>query len=74
MAAEPLVVDIRGVAELLSVSRAGVYNLIAAGRFGPERIRLGNKSVRVSVSELRAWLAAGAPPQDRWQEMRGTAQ
>ena len=73
MASEPLVVVIPGVAELLSTSRAHVYNLIAAGKFGPERIRLGSKSVRVSVVELRAWLAAGAPAADKWQAMKGAA-
>ena len=70
---EPLAVDIPGVAELLSTSRAHIYNLISAGKFGPERIRLGGKSVRVSVAELRAWLAAGAPAQDQWKAMRGAA-
>ena len=73
MAAEPLAVDIPGVAELLSTSRAHIYNLIAAGKFGPERVKLGGKSVRVSVAELRAWLAAGAPAADKWAAIKGAS-
>ena len=69
-ASEPLAVDIRGVAELLNVSRAHVYGMIAAGRFPIRALRLG-RSVRYSVDEVRAWLAAGAPPADKWHTKGG---
>ena len=45
------------------------WGLISAGKFGPSLIRLG-RSVRIRADELSDWLAAGAPPKDRWQVVK----
>ena len=56
------------VARLLGISERHVWALNSSGRL-PRPIRLG-RAVRWPVDELRAWLAAGAPPRDRWEAMR----
>lgn len=56
------------VAELLGISRAHVWKLLSSGRL-PEPVRLG-RAVRWSRTTLEAWMEAGAPPVDRWQESR----
>ena len=55
------------VAELLGISRAHVFRLQSSGKL-PKPIRLG-RAVRWPRTTLEAWLAAGAPPRDRWEEM-----
>ncbi|HKQ47605.1 MAG TPA: helix-turn-helix domain-containing protein [Phycisphaerae bacterium] len=59
------------VAELLGISRAHLWKLHSSGRL-PRPIRLG-RAVRWSVSEIQAWLAAGAPPRERWETVRSTS-
>lgn len=66
----PLAVSPDEAARMLGISRAHLYNLRASGRLGPRAIRLG-RSVRFEVAEIRAWIAAGAPPADRWAAMQG---
>lgn len=56
------------VAALLNISRRHAAALNASGRL-PTPIRLG-RSVRWRLADLRDWLAAGAPPRDRWETMR----
>lgn len=67
---EPLAVDARGVARLLDVSERHVWAMHSSGRL-PMPFALG-RCRRWRVAELRAWLAAGCPPRDRWQVMRDT--
>lgn len=69
---DALAVSHDDAAVLVGISPAHLSNLRAAGKFGPKAIRLG-RSVRFEVAELRAWLAAGAPSLDRWQQMQGAA-
>lgn len=56
------------VAEALGISRAHVFRLASSGRL-PRSFRLG-RAVRWDKAELQAWVAAGAPNRDRWEEMR----
>ncbi len=58
----PLCVDAAGVARLLAVSERHVWALHSAGRL-PSPVRLG-RARRWIVSELREWLASGAPSRD----------
>lgn len=64
-----LVLPAEDVAKLLDISERHVWALNANGRL-PRPIRFG-RSVRWSLEELRAWLAAGAPKRSEWEAMRG---
>jgi predicted DNA-binding transcriptional regulator AlpA len=68
----PLLVDAAGVAGLLNISRTSVFGLLAAGRLPPPCLRSG-RIVRWSGGEIQAWIAAGCPPADRWQIMKGSS-
>ena len=59
------------VAETLGISRAHVWKLASSGRL-PKPVRLG-RAVRWPRKVLEEWLAAGAPPRDRWESMRAEA-
>lgn len=63
-----LAVDADGLAELLSVSRALVFKLDAAGRL-PRGLYLGRRRVW-SVAEVAEWLRAGAPSREDWEAKR----
>ncbi len=52
------------VARTLGVSRSLLYEMKNSGRL-PKPIRFGRRLVW-SRDELRAWVAAGCPSQDRW--------
>lgn len=67
-ATEPLAYTAHDLATLLHCSRRHIAALHASGRL-PRPIRLG-RSVRWRAEEFRDWLAAGAPPRDRWEVMR----
>lgn len=56
------------VAEALGISRAHVFRLASSGRL-PRSFRLG-RAVRWDRATLEAWLAAGAPPRDKWEALR----
>jgi len=53
------------VAETLGISERHLWSLHAAGLV-PRPVSLG-RSKRWPVDELRAWLAAGSPPRDKWE-------
>lgn len=55
-------------AQLLGISVRHLWALNAAARL-PRPIRFG-RSVRWSLDELRAWLAAGAPERAEWEASR----
>lgn len=55
------------IAELLGISRAHLWRLNSSGRL-PRPIRFG-RAVRWHRSTIEEWLAAGAPPRDRWEDM-----
>ena len=57
------------LAKLLAVSERHVWAMDATGRLGPRPFRLG-RAVRWRLAEVEAWIAAGAPPRDRWLAMQ----
>ena len=66
-----LAVDAAGFAKLINVSLRHLNALNSSGRV-PRPIRFG-RSVRWSISEIEAWLDAGAPSRDVWETMRSAA-
>ncbi len=56
------------VAGALGISRAHVFKLHSSGRL-PRPVKLG-RAVRWPRKDLEEWLAAGAPPRDRWEAMK----
>jgi predicted DNA-binding transcriptional regulator AlpA len=64
----PLVADARRLARLLSCGVRTVRTWDAAGKL-PAPIRIGGRVVW-RISEIRAWLAAGAPDRESWASMR----
>ena len=57
-------ISVRTVAGMLGVSQRQVWKLVASGRL-PAPLRLG-RSVRWRADEIRSWIDAGCPSQDRW--------
>lgn len=57
------------VAKLLDVSQRHIWKMLATGRFGPQPVRLG-RAARFSRAELVAWIDAGAPSREQWQQMK----
>lgn len=70
VAPAPMLCGIGEVSFLLGISRAMAWRLQSKGGL-PRAIRLGRRSLW-SRAELAAWIAAGAPCADRWEQMRGT--
>ena len=64
---EPIAVDAEGAALMIGVSRSQFYKLLDAGKIGPMERRFGDKCVRFSLEQLRAWGAVGMPPRHEWQ-------
>ena len=58
-----------GLAQMLGVSLRHVRRMDSSAKL-PRPIRLG-ASVRWTVAEIEAWLAAGAPDRRTWQAMKG---
>jgi predicted DNA-binding transcriptional regulator AlpA len=52
------------------ISRAQWFKLAASGRT-PLPIRLGTRRPVFLLSELEAWLKAGAPDRQTWERMKG---
>ena len=66
---EPLAVAAKGGAAMLGISRSQFFKLHASGRL-PMPVRLGTKSPRWRVAELRAWLDAECPDRQTWERSR----
>ncbi|MGA2093103.1 MAG: helix-turn-helix domain-containing protein [Sedimentisphaerales bacterium] len=56
-------------AAALSVSRAHLYSMHAAGQI-PQPVRIGKRTLW-SADELRAWALAGGPSREKWQQIKG---
>ncbi len=64
---EPLLVDAKTAAVMLSIGRSHFLSLLSAGKIGPMPRKLGRRSL-FSVRELRAWVDAGMPGRQKWIE------
>lgn len=64
----PLAVGAKALARMLSCGLRSIRTWDAGGRL-PRPIRIGGKVVW-SVSEIRAWLEAGAPNRAEWDRRR----
>ena len=67
---KPLVVDAKLLARLLTCGVRTVRTLDASGKL-PKPIRVGGR-VCWRVKEILAWIEAGAPDRDTWEEVRKT--
>lgn len=68
LAMAPLTVGVKGLAQLLGVSRSHIYRLDSTGEM-PQGLRLGNRRVWL-VEEVHAWLRAGSPRRDLWELLK----
>lgn len=59
------------LARSLGISRAHVFRLNSTGKL-PKPVRFG-RSVRWPVREIEAWLAAGCPCREEWEDARRAA-
>lgn len=64
-----LVLPAAGVAKLLGISERHLWACHASGKLGPRPIALG-RSKRWRIDEIQAWLAAGAPVREQWDELQ----
>ena len=69
--AERLAIPASEVAKLLNISERHVWALNSSGRL-PRPIRLGRR-VLWSRAEIAAWIEAGAPTRDRWEQIKQPA-
>jgi len=58
---EPLVVDVKALAKMLSSSARSVWRRLAAGDL-PKPVRIG-RSVRWELAAIHEWIAQGCPKQ-----------
>ena len=65
---ERLAIPASEAAKLLGISERHLWALNTSARL-PRPIRLG-RSVRWNRAELEAWLVAGAPRRDRWEQIK----
>ena len=71
-AVEPLLIDRRRFAELLSVGVATLDRMRAAGRI-PQPLVLSRGCVRWRLDDVRRWLDAGAPNAAEWKARKVAA-
>ena len=70
VAQSPLVVDARRLAPMLCAGVRTVRTWDAAGKL-PKPLKIGGRTVWV-LSEIRAWLDAGAPDRETWAARRAS--
>lgn len=75
----PLAVLANEAARLLGISDVHFRKLKRSPLMGPRPVQLGlgpeetgERGERWNVAELTAWLNAGCPPRDQWDEMKAT--
>lgn len=64
-----LAVGAKQLAELLSLSVRTIRTMDTAGKL-PKPVRLNGRAVRWVVSEVEAWLRAGAPDRTTWAAIK----
>jgi excisionase family DNA binding protein len=57
------------MARRMNIGLTLLYAMRKSGKLGPRPIRFGT-SVKFLCSEVESWLAAGAPPQAKWEALR----
>jgi hypothetical protein len=67
----PLAVDARRLAKLLSLGLRTIRTMDAAEKL-PAPFRCGNRKLW-SVTEIKAWIAAGAPDRVTWDVLKKTS-
>jgi predicted DNA-binding transcriptional regulator AlpA len=69
----PALIPANEAARLCSISPATFYRKLSAGQIGPRRVRIGTcrGSVRFRRDELVAWIAAGCPDRETFEQMKG---
>jgi len=65
----PLLVSAPGAARLCGLSERSWRKLDRTGRV-PAALHVGRRRLW-NVEELRRWTAAGCPPRERWETLRG---
>jgi predicted DNA-binding transcriptional regulator AlpA len=70
VASEQLLIAAYEAARLCGIGRATWHRLRAAGRVGPQPVRLG-RAVRYRRAEVVAWVEAACPDARTWAAMRG---
>ena len=63
----PLMLSVKSVADALELSERTIRKMNSGGKI-PKPLKLQG-SVRWSYDELRAWIAAGTPARDVWENM-----
>lgn len=66
---DPLLIDARGLAAMLSISVRHIRAMRARGGI-PEPLAVGRRRLW-RVAEVAAWVAVGMPSADRWQREGG---
>jgi hypothetical protein len=76
---QPLAVLASEAARMLGISDVHFRKLKRSPLMGPRPVQLGlgpeetgERGERWNVSELTAWLNAGCPPREHWDEMKAT--
>ncbi len=62
---QPLLVDVKAIARMLSTSVRSVWRLKSGGKF-PRSVRVG-RSVRWDVETIRRWIDLGCPDRDTFE-------
>jgi predicted DNA-binding transcriptional regulator AlpA len=65
----PLVADARLLAHLLSLGLRTIRSMDYSGKL-PRPIKLGGSRTVWVLSEIRRWLAAGAPDRQTWESIK----
>ena len=65
---QPLAICAAELADLLGISKRHVATLKSSGRL-PSPLKFGRRCVWV-LSEIEAWLDAGAPARDQWEALK----
>ena len=68
----PLLIDADACAALCGCGRSLWYSLLAAGKIGPQSVRLGRKRLW-RRQEVESWIAANCPDSAMWQAMTASA-
>lgn len=62
---DPLLVDAKQAAALLSISPATFWRWVSSGELGPLGMKKGGRRLW-ALAELRAWVTAGMPRRETW--------